>query len=381
MMNDSRRPLALARMAKTILLASFLMALSSCVTDPSRRKSRAALLPCFVELTRFSATGHSTNALTGDVTLQSDWIRTPAAWDELILSWNAVTPAGAAAEFEIRAMTAERPTKYYTLGRWAEDTTARRRESVPDQMDEDGTVETDTLVLRQPSDRMQLRITLNPDKRGRYPTLKRAGLALSRRQADLTRQKPVTGSWGRLLNVPEKSQLSYPGGREWCSPTSVSMVLAYWSTVLHRPELNVDVPEVAAGVFDRNWPGTGNWPFNTAFAGRYPGMRAIVTRLSGIADLEYLIAAGVPPILSVSYRALHGLKSGQSNGHLVVCVGFTIDGDPIVNDPWAEFEKGDTVRQVVSRENLTMAWAHSQRTVYLIHPETLKLPTSRPGRW
>lgn len=315
------------------------------------------------------------------VVIESKWIPAPLEWDELIVSWNAETPPGTGLKFEARAMITNRPTKYFNLGLWADNTNTQPRASVLRQKDSDGDVLTDTLVLNQPADQWQLRLTLVPDSHGNLPDLKRVGLCFANRSATPASQPPATNEWGRMLDVPEKSQLSYAGGRDWCSPTSVSMVLAYWSHRLKRPELNVDVPEVAAGVHDGNWPGTGNWPFNTAFAGRFQGMRAIVTRLNDLSELETLVAAGVPPIVSVSYSSLYGRKNDQADGHLVVCVGFTAQGEPIVNDPWADFKKGDKVRAIVKRENFANAWARSRRTVYLIHPESVKLPTHQQRRW
>lgn len=158
------------------------------------------------------------------------------------------------------------------------------------------------------------------------------------------------------------------------------MVLAYWAKVTQRRELDVDVPEVAAGVYDKNWPGTGNWPFNTAFAGSLPGMRAYVTRLGDITELETLVAAGIPPIVSVSFDLLHGKEQDQGNGHLVVCVGFTEHGDAVVNDPWARLEKGEQVHGIVSRENLLKAWARSHRTAYLIYPESWRVSRTTAAR-
>jgi hypothetical protein len=337
--------------------------------------------PRFVEISGFSKFPRTTNAESGMVVIESKWVPSPLEWDELIVSWNAETPPGTGLKFEARAMITNRPTKYFNLGLWADVTNSRPRESVLRQKDSDGDVLTDTLVLNQPADQWQLRLTLVPDSHGKLPDLKRVGLCFANRSSTPASQPPVTNAWGRTLNVPEKSQLSYAGGRDWCSPTSVSMVLAYWSRHLKRPDLNVDVPEVAAGVYDGNWPGTGNWPFNTAFAGRFPGMRAIVTRLNDVSELENLIAAGVPPIVSVSYSALYGRKNDQADGHLVVCVGFTAQGEPIVNDPWADFKKGDKVRAIVKRENFATAWARSRRTVYLIHPESVTLPSQSQRRW
>lgn len=355
--------------------------LSSCVTGKDTAASPAPQSPRFVELSNLEKLQRSRDVSTGGVILESKWLRAPIAWDELIVSWNAEAPPGTGLKFEARAMITNRPTKFFNLGLWADDTNSRPRESVLRQKDYDGDVLTDTLVLRQLADQWQLRITLVPDSNGKLPTLKRVGISFANRSALPVPQPLVTNAWGRTLNVPEKSQLSYAGGRDWCSPTSVSMVLAYWSQQSKRPELNVDVPEVAAGVHDGNWPGTGNWPFNTAFAGRFDAMRAIVTRLNDVAELEALIAVGVPPIVSVSYDALYGRANDQGNGHLIVLVGFTAKGEPIVNDPWADFKKGDKVRVIVKRANFAKAWAHSRRTVYLIHPESVKLPTQREKRW
>jgi hypothetical protein len=250
---------------------------------------------------------------------------------------------------------------------------------VTGQKDEDGEVKTDSLVLKRPADRLQLRVSLfGPDERT-VPRLKLICLSLRNSTAALITQAPNKAAWGRSLPVPERSQLSYQGGREWCSPTAVSMVLAYWSAVLKRPELDVDVSRVADGVYDPNWPGTGNWPFNTAFAGRFDGMRGCVTRLADIAELEALIAAHVPPIVSVSYDALYARLPDKGNGHLVICAGFTRNGDVVIDDPWADFAKGDTVRHVVLRENFAKAWQHSRQTTYLIRPENW--PVSYSARW
>jgi len=366
---------------KPLLPFVLALLLSSCATGRDSPSPAHGSSPGFRAITDFTEFQRTTNRATGEVVLESGWVSAPFAWDELVVSWNAHTPLGTGLKFEARAMVQDRMTKFYSLGLWAADTAEQRRESVVGQKDEDGNVLTDTLVLRQPTDRMQLRVTLLPSAGGVWPKLKLVGLSFLNRNAPVVSRPPLKSAWGKSLAVPERSQLSYAGGREWCSPTSVSMVMAYWSQRLNRPELNAEVPEVAARVFDVNWPGTGNWPFNTAFAGGFAGMRSFVTRLSDIAELEALVAAGVPPIVSVSYDLLYGKAKDKGNGHLVVVVGFTANGDPVVNDPWADFKKGDKVRQVIVRANLIKAWAHSRRTTYLIRPETWPVPASPDGHW
>src|SRR5262249_59310500 len=92
-------------------------------------------------------------------------------------------------------------------------------------------------------------------------------------------------------------------------------------------------------------------------------------------------AARTPPILSVSFDRLHGKAADTGNGHLVVCAGFTEQGDVVVNDPWAALDKGQKVRQVISRGNLAKAWEHSHRTIYLVCPENWPLPANQLGHW
>jgi hypothetical protein len=188
-------------------------------------------------------------------------------------------------------------------------------------------------------------------------------------------------AWGRVLEVPEKSQVPYGERQGWCSPTCVSMVLSFWAKQLQRSDLAVDVPEVAQGVFDPQWPGTGNWPFNTAYAGRLVGMRAYVTRMNDLTELEEWIKAGVPVPLSISYDLLKGKKEEGESGHVVVCVGFTEQGDVVFNDPWARLDQGQTVRKTFPRHNVIQAWKHSGNTCYLIYPLSASIPKNRFQHW
>ncbi|MCX6921595.1 MAG: C39 family peptidase, partial [Verrucomicrobia bacterium] len=150
----------------------------------------------------------------------------------------------------------------------------------------------------------------------------------------------------------------------------------YWSRQLNRPELDRAVPDIASAIYDAKWKGTGNWPFNTAYAGSIRGIRAYVARLSDLAEVEDWITAGIPVGLSVCYDRLHHRGPGP-NGHLVVCVGFTGSGDPVVNDPGTSKD----VRRVYPRKDLIYAWSSSRNTVYLIYPEDHDLPTDRFGHW
>lgn len=329
----------------------------------------------FIAFKSFGTFKKSPGQQPGEIILTSREIHSRIAWDELIASWNVEIPASAYLKIEARAVYPDRTTKWYGLGLWSGDPALHPRESVRRQKDADGDVDTDTLILREPTKRFQVRLTMKGTGRER-PKLKFLGLSLTDTGAQRKPLPPNRAAWGRTLDVPERSQMAYENGGVLCSPTTVSMMLAHWSRVLKRPSLDRDVPEIVTGVHDPKWGGTGNWVFNTAYAGALPGMRAYTTRLTDVAELEDWIARGIPVGLSLCYNRLRG-KGREPSGHLVVCVGFTATGDVVVNDPGTS----KNVRKVFPRANLVDAWAHSKNAAYFIYPEKVRLPKDRFGHW
>jgi hypothetical protein len=206
---------------------------------------------------------------------------------------------------------------------------------------------------------------------------------------DVTAPGPQVGT---ELDVPAYSQMAhsghYPqwggGGEAWCSPTSTSMVLGYLDA-LPPPYTYRFVPAghpapwvdyAARKTYDAAYEGTGNWPFNTAYAAPLAG-DAFVTRLRSLREAETFVAAGIPLVASVSWGAgeLSGAPVSSSNGHLVVIVGFTATGDPVVNDPAAKTAAG--VRHVYDRAEFENAWLpKSGGVVYVIHDAAHPLPAA-----
>ena len=327
----------------------------------------------FIALKSLARFAKSSGERSDETVLTSPAIATRIAWDELIVSWNADMPADAGLKIEARAICSGRTTKWFTMGLWSVDLAKHPRESVRGQKDDDGDVDTDTLLLNQPARRVQVRLTLAGKAR---PRIKFLSLSVLDTHAKPEPLPPNRAAWGKTIEVPERSQMAYENGGALCSPTTVSMLLAYWGRQLKLPALDHDVLEVVKGVFDPKWEGTGNWVFNTAYAGSLPGMRAYTTRLSEVAELEAFVARGIPVGLSLCYDRLRG-QSRVPSGHLVVCVGFTMNGDVVINDPGTE----QNVRKVFPRANLVDSWAYSKNAVYLIYPEKIKLPKDRFGHW
>jgi len=355
-----------ASLTATLFLYAACLALAS---TPDFRGSQ------FIDFKELSSFTRSAGENPGEWIYTSPELKTSIPWNELIISWNLEPVKDSYLKVEARAISPERTTKYYTLGYWSPSPDTYPLKSVAKQKDADGNVLTDTLKLTQPSQTTQIRLTLGrtgPEK----PKLKLLTLIFTDTTARLEPLTPNRAGWNRLLDVPERSQMAYPNGQVLCSPTTVSMLMAYWSRRLHRPELDQDVPEIVPKLYDTVWEGTGNWPFNTAYAGSFHGMRGYISRFSDISELEDWIASGIPVGLSVCYNRLRG-RLGPSSGHLVVCVGFTADGDVIINDPGTRLN----VRKTFPRKNLISAWAYSHNAVYLIYPESVEVPADRFGHW
>ena len=319
---------------------------------------------------------------------------------ELISSWNANTPNGTWVEVQARGWTAAGSVSgWYVLGRWCSndpaDGGAITRTSVDDQGDDLATVWTDTVHLLNGNafDRCQLRVHLMRRHGGhRTPTVTFLGAVCSALPdwAPGRVSEPLS-SRAVLVPVPPYSQElhhgEYPqwggGGESWCSPTSTSMTVASWgrgptTRQLSWVETPVD-PQVdfaARNTFDAAYDGCGNWPFNTAYAGRF-GLEGFVTRLRSLREAELFVRRGIPLVTSIAFakRQLDG-AGYSTDGHLMVLRGFTADGDPVVNDPASHLLASDAEVQVTyRRDQFERRWlTASGGTVYVIHPVGRALP-------
>jgi Peptidase_C39 like family len=278
---------------------------------------------------------------------------------ECVVCWNALTPNNTSLLLEVRVRFGRNWSPYLRVAQWTDNPL----QNTSFQDSADGVwLETDTVRCASPANALQLRVWLE----GAILTGLTASFANGK--LDLPDSAAPSKAWGQELDVPMFSQMVYPdGGRVWCSPTSTTMLLAFWGKQLGQP-LEQPVPETAKAVWDVRYNGAGNWAFNMAYASR-SGLRAYVAHLEGFAQAEAYIARGIPLALSIGWRegALEGAPIGHSNGHLVVLRGFTATGDPILNDPAHPTDQA--VRVVYHRTELERAWlGHSGGVVYILEP-------------
>lgn len=314
--------------------------------------------------------------------------------EQLVASWTADTPRGTWLQVEMRGTTgAGENTGWYVMGRWAALDVDIHRTTVPDQGNEYGWIAIDTFKAADgvTLSSYQLRVTLYRLPDGDAAPALRSVSAMTSAIPDDQRieTSPPGGAAGTVLDVPTYSQNvhngHYPqwdgGGEAWCSPTSTAMVLSYWGRGPSQEQMdwipdghqNPMVDFAARGTYDYSYEGAGNWPFNVAYAGRF-GMEGFVTRLHSLTEMEQFIKAGIPVITSESFteEELPGAGYG-TNGHLLVVVGFTEDGDVVVNDPAGD--TNDAVRRVYQRDNFENVWQGSTGGIsYIIHPPGYDLP-------
>jgi hypothetical protein len=186
-----------------------------------------------------------------------------------------------------------------------------------------------------------------------------ARVAASTPPTDPPRSAAPAADACRELNVPEHSQYvdDFPEERGWCAPASMAMLIGAWG-------MTPGVAEVAAGVFDHAYAGTGNWTFAVAYAGAC-GLAGAAAYLRDLVNVERFIAAGLPLAVSISWSgdALPGAPLDHSDGHILVVRGFDARGDVIVNDP-----AQPAIRHVYERAAFARCWLDHGGVALLVAP-------------
>lgn len=253
-----------------------------------------------------------------------------------VISWNASSPEGSLAvrvRFEDESWT--EPLPYV---RWGRDS----RVSLGGR-DLGARFETDLLLTTKPFTAVAIDSTTRLD-----------AIALSTPPAAPPRDvapEPIE------VDVPFRSQYVGDPGRGWCSPASLSMLLAAHG-------VGVDVGEVATATYDEAYHGTGNWAFNVAFAAHFH-LRAFVAFLRDLAHAREFLAIGVPLALSFAWKEgeLANPPLQQSEGHIAVLRGFDSEGNPIFNDPAQA-----TTRTVYPRAQFQKLWLAHGGIAYVVAP-------------
>jgi hypothetical protein len=329
---------------------------------------------------------------------------------ELVSSWDAQTPPGTWLKTELQGtMEDGHKTPWLDMGNYAyNDTSADIDRTSVSPVDKPyGEVDTDTwnASTGHTMHAYRLRITLyrqpGSDASPRVWQLGAFASAIPPRTTVPAVPPGPASRQGVDLNVPQYSQdihagqyKQYGGGGEaWCSPTSNQMIDSYWGYQPGKQDMSwvnpsyqdPQVDYAARYTYDHRYRGTGNWPFNAAYAAHY-GLDAEIVQLRNMADLEDLVAHGFPVEISIAFD--NGQITGadySTDGHLMVVRGFTRTGDVITNDPASKTDP--EVLNVYPRRQFETAWLRTHWTrpngstgygsggvAYIIKPHWMPLP-------
>lgn len=275
--------------------------------------------------------------------------KAPIPFNNAVLSWNLDIPNGSGALIQIRAKdNAGNATNWYEIARYGYCPAANGLKS-----DSFGYVDVDTLLLKRLFTVVEYRVVLysQPFK---YPGLKPTLRLMAACCADTTKEVSYTpadgtGKW-ISLRVPWRSQYwedpSISG--RICGPTSLSMALDYFGIDLPTEQVASEAYDTLNGIY-------GNWPFLAQAAAAHQ-LRSYLFRCTDFEPIKAELAAGHPVILSVAWHEgdLTNAPIPKSNGHLILCVGMTPDGDLICNDPAGSSNQWDHV--VYNKVEMGSVW-------------------------
>jgi hypothetical protein len=294
-------------------------------------------------------------------------------FNEVCPSWNVDTPDGSGFYVELRVGRQEGDiwSPFFYMGRWG------RVPNVAEHVakNEFGHVDVDYFVSDRTYDRLQYRIHFFPSADGKHPVLRRFGLCYSNTtgdrqlwERDHRAPKPVPPErWQRRLPVPFVTQATdVPDMSGLCSPTSVTMVMAYRGVQRVKED-------VARTVFDAERRIYGNWPYNVQGVYEY-GLPGYITRFHDWEEVKAEIARDQPIIISIrcGQDVIRNAPYDYSGGHLLVVVGFDKAGDVLVNDPAARSAEQGLATYKASE--LYECWMTRAGTAYVIEPRPGKMP-------
>ena len=285
-------------------------------------------------------------------------IRWRAPFDELLLSWNVDTPAGAGFAVEVAVGDGDGWSPWLHIGDWGRLPADRERVTTF----EFGAIEVDVLRTRRLFSHLRYRISAwgSPGGEPIDVHLVAINVTDTSRLDSIRPGAPSLAARGAGLAVPARSQrLEDPAlASRICSPTAVAMVLAHHG-------LDLPTARVAELIYDEQHDLYGNWPraVQAAFELGVPGT---LVRLSSWRAVEHFLARGIPLVVSVRVAPgeLRGAPYAETQGHLLVITGFDGQDGVRVNDPAAETLDG--VLRLYQREDLERVWMRRGGVAYAI---------------
>lgn len=286
-------------------------------------------------------------------------------------SWNITGGHNGWAEIYLRGADETGWTLWYPLAFWAPSGSYVGRFSFSGTEDDAGAVKADYLSFKHPAAKLQMKIRCGSMRTGGVPKINAAHLSWSTERPQ-SAEGMAPEAYGKVDIqglAPHSQQVYKDGGKVWCSPTCLSMVLKHYRRSNASPE--ACVREAVSGCWDPIEECHGNWNFNTAWTSSL-GYGSFVRRHTRLSQLQGYLERGIPIPMSVSFnngegRPLANAPIEKTNGHIILLKGFDGEGGALVFDPAANSD--DEVPRTYSCRELEARWLEaSGGACYVVMP-------------
>ena len=250
---------------------------------------------------------------------------------ELVPSWNLLMSDNSGVSIYVSIGNESGYSKYYTMAMLKKV----YQTSGSNETDDYGKTSIDTIMpIVSNIDRIKFKVIINKDTDG-VTALKNISITTKPKEDTFNYDLKILKE--KNIDVLPRQQLAVPvNGNLICSPTSLSMVMAYYNHFESQSEVSRLVYDEGAKIY-------GNWSLNVGYAGGFDDLFARVEYTKDFNTLMTYINQDIPVVLSIKTRSKEDLKGSimaYPSGHLIVLTGFTqIDGTwyALVNDP-AEYD-------------------------------------------
>lgn len=283
------------------------------------------------------------------------------AFDQLILSWNALRPALGHFRFEVQIKQGKRWSKWLRYAEWGRGVQRSFFDSDISATNHYVRLE----IAKEKATGFKVRV-LPIDgadlatMQSLMVTICDKGSFTSEVHASYIQKLPLV----QIHNVPPYSQMITPfiDHTKICSPSAVATVISYWTNHHYDPT------KFCAECFDYGLNIYGSWPFCVAAAydATHSAVKCHVTRLQSVQELYDLLKKGMPVCVSITGNALINEQPlyCTRRGHIVVVTGIDPQtGIIYVND--SAFIKRDEVTHAYPLKKFIQAWECSHRLAYV----------------
>jgi hypothetical protein len=292
-------------------------------------------------------------------------------FNELIVSWNALRPSSGFISIWVSVNHRGAWSKWHRLAQWG----AHFQKTFVNKLNQYVHTKHCRVEMQRHTLARGFRVKAIFNKGAESENLKAFFACMSRlNKFKFIRPKTATLPSVSIKGFPRQSQmvLNHDRYRDLCSPTSTSMIVAYFYEKLYgvKPvdSMSTYAVDFAEKAHDQGYLDIyGNWILNMAQA--YDSSNGEVyfrvERLNSFYDLHHYLSKKIP--VAVSVRRLRGGATPYACGHILVVIGWNRQKKCVIcADP--AFGSNRSVLKAYPLNSFLRAWSRSSNLAYVPMP-------------